>query len=157
MVRPAWIKLERVFSMSDLHSIDTARRLYVIKCDGGITCLGFDVAERRRVAVLRWIGEVDLFQPKGTDEAYNAYCDAMAKGAAYATKTGKRCEAELTAELVGREGKRVEVRIPGQAPHRFYVGRSTGWMPCHLEKARRDSSGGGAVYMPEGATVRTVE
>jgi len=29
---------------------------------------------------------------------------------------------------------------------RFYIGKSTGWVPCYLEIKRRDSSGGGKLY-----------
>lgn len=143
--------------MSDLHSIDAAQRLYVLSCGAGFTCLGFDVAEARRVAALRWLKLPVPHEPKGTPQAFAAYAEAMAKGAAHHAATGKRCDHELTLELVGREGKRVEMRAPGQAPHRFYVGRSSGWMPVHLEIARRDSSGGESVYMPDGATIRTIE
>jgi hypothetical protein len=50
----------------------------------------------------------------------------------------------LTKQLVGLEGWRVEVITTYGEKRRFIVGRSTGWRPCHLEIARRDSSGGGA-------------
>ena len=50
----------------------------------------------------------------------------------------------LTAQLVGMEGRRVEViDEAGDTPRRFYVGKSTGWRPCHLEIARINSTGGG--------------
>lgn len=49
----------------------------------------------------------------------------------------------LTGQLVGLEGWRVEVTDEdGAPPRRFYVGRSIGWRPCHLEIARRNSRGG---------------
>lgn len=53
----------------------------------------------------------------------------------------------LSAHLRGLEGFRVEVvrkEINGGGKARFIVGRSTGWRPCHLEIARRTSSGGRA-------------
>lgn len=52
----------------------------------------------------------------------------------------------LTPQLIGLEGWRVEVTHQDNTTRRFIVGRSTGWKPCHIEVARRDSSGGGAVY-----------
>ena len=55
-----------------------------------------------------------------------------------------RDESGLTPELVGLEGWRVEVTIQNGDSYRFIVGRSTGWRPCHIELARRDSSGGPA-------------
>jgi hypothetical protein len=50
----------------------------------------------------------------------------------------------LSPQLVGLEGWRVEVVTTYGETRRFIVGRSTGWRPCHLEIARRNSSGGGA-------------
>jgi hypothetical protein len=50
----------------------------------------------------------------------------------------------LSPQLVGLEGWRVEVVTTYGEKRRFIVGRSTGWRPCNLEIARRDSSGGGA-------------
>jgi hypothetical protein len=48
----------------------------------------------------------------------------------------------ITPQLNGLEHKRVEaVRKTGEVV-RFYVGRSTGWRPCHLEIMRMTSTGG---------------
>jgi hypothetical protein len=55
-----------------------------------------------------------------------------------------RDTAGLTPELVALEGCRVEVIDNYGERRRFWVGRSTGWRPCHLEIARRNSSGGGS-------------
>lgn len=140
-------------------SVNADQRLYVIRSHGGYSCLGFDVAERKRVAVLEWIGRP--YPNAGTYELgtlahFSAYQTAMDHGAAHAAKTGQRCPAELTPALIGLEGKRVEVTAPDGTRSRFIVGKSTGWMPIHLEIKRRDSTGGGAAYVPEGATVRPV-
>ncbi len=58
-----------------------------------------------------------------------------------------RDDSDLTPQLVGLEGWRVEVTegvddAGEPRRRRFYVGRSTGWRPIHLEVARKDSSGG---------------
>ncbi len=39
----------------------------------------------------------------------------------------------LTPELIGKEGMRVEVVTTYGETRRFWVGRSSGWRPCHLE------------------------
>ena len=63
----------------------------------------------------------------------------------------------LTPQLKGSEGWRVEVTdSPGDKPHRFIVGRSTGWRPCHIELANRRSSGG-IMASQKYASVRTIE
>lgn len=49
----------------------------------------------------------------------------------------------LTQQLVRLEGWRVEVKTTYGETRRFIVGKSTGWRPCHLEVANRNSTGGG--------------
>jgi hypothetical protein len=137
--------------------IDTDQGLYVIDSGTGYSCLGFAVAERKRQAVLVWAdGVADGPYALGTPEHYEAYTQAMAIGLAHHLQTKERCPAELTPQLVGLEGKRVEVTEPGEKPRRFIVGKSTGWMPCHIERKRRDSSGGYAAMVGKDATVRVI-
>jgi hypothetical protein len=50
----------------------------------------------------------------------------------------------LSWQLIGLEDYRVEVETAYGETRRFIVGKSTGWKPCHLEIARRNSSGGPA-------------
>ncbi len=59
-------------------------------------------------------------------------------------KKEMRNDSDLTEQLCGKEGWRVEVETTHGEVRRFIVGMSTGWRPCHLEVARRDSSGGPA-------------
>lgn len=137
-----------------LHSINSESRLYVLACGAGFTCLGFDVAERWRAAVLEWLGETVEPVDLGTAEHFAAYDDAMTRGAEHNRRTGARCEADLKPQLRGLEGHRVEVVEPNGERRRFIVGKSTGWFPCHLEIARRNSHDGSPAYLPDGATVR---
>lgn len=138
-----------------LVKINKEQRLYVMQCGAGVSCIGFDVADRRGRAVAAWISQPQLMAgvKVGTGAHYAAYQAALEAGRKYAAQTGQRCEAELIPELVGLEGCRVEVAEPQGERRRIIVGRSTGWMPCHLELARRDSIGGSAAFIPEGATV----
>lgn len=54
-----------------------------------------------------------------------------------------RDNSDLSPQLRGLEGWRVEVvEADEPKPRRFIVGKSTGWRPCHLEIARRNSMGG---------------
>lgn len=142
--------------MSDLHSIDHAQRLYVLSCGKGFTCLGFDIAEKRRRAYLAWLELTYSPAEIGTQGAYLDYVDAVEMVAARHATTGERCPAELTPELIGFEGKRVEVTAPGGFKQRFYVSKSTGWIPVHLAIKTSRSLGGDVVYLPEGAIVRVV-
>ena len=60
-----------------------------------------------------------------------------------AQRTALRSDANLTKQLVGLEGWRVEVVTTYGEKRRFIVGRSTGWIPCHIEIKTRVSHGGG--------------
>ena len=60
----------------------------------------------------------------------------------YGERKAIRSDAGLSPQLIGLEGYRVEVVTTYGETRRFIVGRSTGWIPCHLEIARRSSYGG---------------
>jgi transposase InsO family protein len=144
------------------HSINRAQRLYVLKTGSGFSCLGFDVAEKRRRALWAWVGQECPDLRKGFKKHYDDYRAAVAAASHHSDSLRKRgavdwrCPVELEPALKGLEGRRVEVTAPDGHKSRFIVGRSTGWMPCHLEIKRRDSIGGCAAYVPKGATVRVV-
>jgi hypothetical protein len=163
-----------------LHSINTAQRLYVMPCGQGFSCYGFDVLDRKARAVAEWLENQPEITHNGTNWAraflkatgsngaglpvvpgtaqHFTLCAAvMDQAAAFAaTHPGKRCNAELCPALIGLEGQRVEVTYPDGQRARFYVGKSCGWMPCHLEIKTRRSLGGGTACVPEGSTVRVV-
>ena len=48
----------------------------------------------------------------------------------------------LSPQLIGLENQRVEVSTEYGETRRFWVGRSTGWQPCHLEIKTRLARGG---------------
>jgi len=131
-------------------TLNVEQELYVLDCGSGYTCLGFDVCLERAAKIAEWLtAEGIKFKTpeaeRGTLEAYARYTRVLQMADEHCQKTRKRCPAELTPQLVGLEGKRVEVTDKYGETRRFYVGKSTGWMPCHLEIERRNSSGGGGV------------
>ena len=131
-----------------LTSINLDQRLYVLEAGKGHTCLGFDVAFERATKVANWLKavgqDVSLPEPSkvGTPEGYQEYLDIMEILKVYCLTTGKRCEAMLSPQLLGKEGKRVEVITTYEERRRFQVGRSTGWLPIHLEVPNKRSRGG---------------
>lgn len=128
--------------------INHEQRLYVQRSEAGYSCLGFDVVERKIAAVAAWAGlEVQPHEP-GTVGAYDEYLRIMALGAHHSGVTRLRCEAELDPQLVGLEGKIVEVVDNEGETRRFRVGKSTGWMPIHLEIERGDPTGGPGAMGP---------
>jgi hypothetical protein len=53
----------------------------------------------------------------------------------------------LSSQLIGLEGWRVEVETKYGGVRRFIVGRSTGWVPCHIEVNNRRAHGGPAAEL----------
>lgn len=143
-------------------TVNAEHELYVIPCGNGFSCLGFDVLLTRYAAIAAWLHKEGLPQenlpPKsrGTFQAYAAYRELLDQAGSYCRRKGLRCPAELTPQLIGLEGKRVEVVDRHGERRRFIVGKSTGWLPIHLEIARRNSSGGPAVTGAPFQSVRVV-
>jgi hypothetical protein len=147
-------------------TLNTDERLYIIPCDGGgFSCHGFDVVANLTRKLKDWLcrdaNNVPVFPVPPTDEvgtleAYENYQALCRIAEAYCQQKHVRCDIELTPQLIGLEGKRVEVVDAYGDTRRFIVGKSTGWMPIHLEIARRNSSGGGGVTGAPFKSVRVV-
>lgn len=132
----------------DTVTINQELRLFVIPCEDGFTCLGFDVCENWRKGLAKWLGAVPVTLEAGTIESYNEYKRLSELGAAHYNATGKRCDMHLEPQLIGLEGKRVEVEDRDGTKRRFKVGKSTSWCPCHLELTGPDYSGGPSTCGP---------
>lgn len=143
-------------------TINDELELYTIPCGSGYTCLGFDVLMTRYNAVAAWLRSNGLLadnlppQARGSMRAYTGYRMLMDRAAAYCQRNNLRCPTGLTPQLIGLEGKRVEVTDCDGERRRFLVGKSTGWQPCHLEIARRNCSGGPAVSGAPFQSVRVI-
>ena len=144
-----------------LSKINRERRLFIIDCGIGFTCLGFDVCERWTTGIEEFLEQNGQPIPdgkprKGTQAAYERYRQACDAAGRVCRERNIRCNIELTPELLGLEGRRVEVIDRHGEKRRFIVGKSTGWMPCHLEIKTRRSLGGGAVTGAPFQSVRVV-
>jgi hypothetical protein len=137
----------------ELNSINAEQALYVLRCGDGFSCYGFDVLDAKARAVAAWSKVIPPLAAAGTRTHFDECNAIMQHGAKYAAKTGTRCDAELVPQLVGLEGRRVEVVDCYGETRRFKIGKSNGWMPCHIELANTRSHGGGAVT---GAPFRSV-
>ncbi len=130
-------------------------KLYVLGNKMGITCLGFDVCQERSEAMAKWLNvegpDNAIF---GTIEGYNKYSELVELCRIRFEETKEKCPCELTKQLIGLEGQRVEVVDKWGEKRRFKVGRSTGWIPIHIELHNSRSTGGGAVM---GAPFKSVK
>ena len=123
--------------------------VYVLNHGKFVTCLGFDVVLKKAAALASEL-KVPEHSPdpteRGSMTAYRKYAALIEKARQKNIASGWRSRIDLTANLIGLEGKRVEVIDCYGDRRRFIVGRSTGWIPCHLEIKTRRSSGGEAVW-----------
>ena len=103
-----------------LHSIDKEQKLYVLAEGSGYSGLGFQVCQDR---MARLANEMKVPVPVvelGTEEHYLAYSQLLSTAAA----SGKRYACELSPQLIGIEGWRVEVVTDYDETKRFIVGKS---------------------------------
>ena len=117
---------------------------------GGYSCLGFDVLETRANALACELAAKGIMvedpKPRGTLARYAQYRGLCEVAREINIRTGWRSSSELTPQLIGLEGKRVEVTTADGEKRRFQVGKSTGFIPIHLQIARRNCHSGMAVY-----------
>ncbi|TJY57392.1 hypothetical protein E4T66_18470 [Sinimarinibacterium sp. CAU 1509] len=138
-----------------LSKINIDQRLYVMRSVGGVSCYGFEVLHAKACAVAQWIGTTAPDSDAlGTPEHYAACMTLLDRGQAHASATRTRCPADLTPQLVGLEGATVRVVDAHGETRTFRVGRSTGWLPCHLEMRNTRDRFGDSVT---GAPFRSVE
>jgi hypothetical protein len=136
-------------------TINNERELFVIKSGNGFSCLGFEVCRNKTERLSEELG-VDISIKYGTIDAYGDYLKLLGIASQKYQENGWRSKSELVKELIGLEGKRVEVIDKFDEKRRFYVGKSTGWIPCHLEIKTKRSNGGGSVYGAPFKSVRVL-
>jgi hypothetical protein len=143
-------------------TVNPEQKLFVIPCGDGFTCLGFDVLERRAIGLGRELVNLGWKCPMpavyGTLERYAQYGAMVEWARNHNAKTGWRSASDLTPQLIGLEHSKVEVvhRFEGGAPEkvRFVVGKSSGFIPCHLMLKSRCATGGESVCLGEIVSVR---
>ena len=122
------------------------QQLYVIPSgSNSYSCLGFDVCIDKIHKLSEELGIQVKTLRRGTIATYKEYIRIIGIVADKNKRTGWVSKSELIPEFIGREGERVEVVTRWGDTSRFYIGKSTGFIPCHLEISRNDSSGGPSV------------
>jgi hypothetical protein len=136
-------------------TLNKDQSLYVIPCQGGYSCYGFDVLFDKVTKLNAWLAArgYEKSAPdeseRGTMAVYLAWKDNCAIAFQHCTENGIRCDIDLTPQLIGKEGKVVKVINKWGEVDAFKVGRSTGWMPIHLAvEGKRENYGGGVLGAP---------
>lgn len=131
--------------MMKLLSINKESQMYTFEESSGFSCMGFQVAFDR---VQRLADELDMPSLKtnriGTIQVISRYIELIKLARKRYDETGRRADCDLSPQLIGKEGRRVEVVTTYNEIRRFWVGCSTGFIPCHLEISKSNSSGGPA-------------
>ncbi len=125
-------------------TVNRKQGLYFIPSGGGFSFLGFQVCIDRATRLAGNLGIPLNLKSPGTLHNYRELERLQGLAAARHCQTGWRADCELSPQLVGLEGRRVEVVTTYGETRRFNVGKSTGWVPVHLEIHNRRSMGGGA-------------
>lgn len=129
--------------------------VYVIHHDGGYSCNGYRYVHEQTGRLADWLHAkgggpiaLDGVTPIGTPAAYALYRRVSDLCATWCNSRGIQCDIDLTPQLIGLEGHRVEVENVDGHTRRFRVGKSLGWCPIHLEIEAGDTGGPGAMGAP---------
>ena len=131
--------------------INKEQKLYVISSGSGYTRLGFDVCYTRAHNLNKELHGINgplfgtpgpVLNKPGTIKLYKQYQFLINEAKELNIKTGWKSKSELIPEFIGNEGRRVEVITSYGEKSRFIIGKSTGFIPCHLEIKKSNSNGG---------------
>lgn len=126
-------------------TINNEQELYVIPEGKWITCMGFDVVIQRIKSLAKELHLPYNNLNRGSIEAYETYLNIVEIARQKFINSGWRSTSDLYSPFIGHEGKRVEVTYTWGEKERFYIGKSTGWIPCHLMVKKSNSTGGCSV------------
>lgn len=127
-------------------TLNKDQKLYVIRAGNSYTCLGFEVCLKRVTALNTELGNIIKYVARiGSKRLYYQYTHLTSQAAVKHKATGWKSQSELIPEFIGREGWRVQIVDKYGETRRFIIGKSTGFIPCHLEILKSNSSGGASV------------
>lgn len=111
----------------------------------------FEFIELQRTRLCDWLGIPLLPFHLGSELHYKSFLSLRRLAYVKFLATKERCPCLLVPELIGLEGKWVEVIYPDRSSLTFKVECSLGWMPQHIEVSPRHVVGGPPAYIPSGS------
>ena len=140
--------------------VNNEQQLFVIKCGEGFSCLGFDVCQKRTISLKSELDRMTakpltaVPKDKTSIEAYDYYQHLITIARDIHEEHGIQFTSELEPVFIGKEGRRVKVTDCYDDTRTFTIGKSTGFIPCHIELKRRNSRGGCSVF---GAPFKSIQ
>ena len=131
--------------MKNLHSINKEQEVFVFQEGKYFSCLGFQVVLKKGKKLAEEMGIVCPKFRKGSKASLKFYRKMTDLAFKRHKQTGWKSKSDLFEPFIGNEGKRVEVTYNWGETERFIIGKSTGWIPCHLVIKKSNSSGGTSV------------
>ena len=126
--------------------VNTEQKLYVIESGNGYSCWGFKVLFNKVNRLALEYNRVDLrVKYLGTKKVYTNYLKLLKIAEKRFKTENYKSKSDLIPEFIGKEGKRVEVVTSYNEKQRYIIGKSSGFIPCHLEIKKGNSIGGGSV------------
>lgn len=145
-------------------------RCFNLQNNGSCSCLGFDVVRGRTERLIKELREVfpedkkeilTLTEleavPKDSIESYHIYKKLVDFVFFKNAKSGWRSSAELVPGLVKWERQRVEIEYDWGETERGIVGKSTGWIPCHILLKKKNSIGGAGIHISSIKEIKLIE
>lgn len=103
------------------------------------------------------LGEPRPDVPEGTPEFTAQRDHIMRLAFERYVQTGRSFDVDLVPELIGLEGHRIELIDRKGLIHQFVVGRSRGWLPCHVKLAASEDTIGDVVPPPPYQALRRLD
>lgn len=126
--------------------VNKEQKLYVIESGNGYSCWRFKVLFNKVNRLALEYNRVDLsVKYLGTKKVYTNYLKLLKIAEKRFKTENYKSKSDLIPEFIGKEGKRVEVVTSYNEKQRYIIGKSSGFIPCHLEIKKRNSIGGGSV------------
>lgn len=124
-------------------TLNFKHQAFTVPSGRGSITLGFSECKRRTQAIADHYERQDLAPTEyGTAIAYFEYVKAVNYAEAEYRRTGQPCPVDLNTQLEGLEGRKVEAVTHNGERREFWVARSTGWRPSHLEASEPGAKAG---------------
>lgn len=127
-------------------TVNNVNEVFNVPCGNGYTCYSFKYINQMNRSIRDELCMATPVASIGTIEQYEEYERAINAAKSRFEKHNMQMDCGLHPKLKGLEGYRIECIRNGEKV-RFWVGKSTGWIPSHLAIHNTRSRGGDAISL----------